>query len=77
VNTKCLEDLFKKTSAIPAIYWKSVTEEERKKKEEEKNKKAVEAQILKDMMDTKESLQRSKRLVPERRRSRSSSGSSR
>jgi len=77
IATKCLEDLFKKTSAIPAIYWKSVTEEERMKKEEEKNKKAVEAKILKEMMDTKESLQRSKQLVPERRKSRSSSGSSR
>jgi len=77
VNTKCLEELFNKTTAIPALYWKPLTEDDRKKKEEDRNKKAVEAQILKDMMDTKESLQRSKRLVPERRKSRSSSGSSR
>lgn len=73
---KSLEDLFKKTVAVPAVYWKPLSEEEQKKKEEERNKKVMEAQIMREMMDTKESLQRSKRLVPVRRRSRSSSGSS-
>jgi len=74
---KSLEDLFKKTTAVPAVYWKPLSEEEQKAKEEERNKKVMEAQIMREMMDTKESLQRSKRLVPVRRRSRSSSGSSR
>jgi len=63
---KSLEDLFKKTVAGPAIYWKPLNEEQIKQKIEAKNKKMMEAQIMKEMMDTKESLQRSKRLLPAR-----------
>jgi len=73
---KSLEDLFRKTVAGPAIYWKPLSEEQIKFKIEARNKKMMEAQIRKEMMDTKESLQRSKMLLPVRRRSRSSSGSS-
>merc|ERR1711892_74635 len=73
---KSLEDLFKKTVAGPAIYWKPLSEDQIKQKIEARNKKIMEAQIMREMMDTKESLQRSKKLLPVRRRSRSSSGSS-
>jgi len=73
---KSLEDLFKKTVAGPAIYWKPMSEKQIQQKIEERNKKIMEAQIRREMMDTKESLQRSKKLLPARRRSRSSSGSS-
>merc|ERR1712198_545398 len=68
---KSLEDLFRKTVAGPAIYWKPLSEEQIKLKIEARNKMMV-AQIRKEMMDTKESLQRSKMLLPVRRRSRSS-----
>jgi len=71
---KSLEDLFKKTAAAPAIYWKPLSEEQIKQKIEARNKKIMEAQIMREMMDTKESLQRSNKLLPARRRS--SSGSS-
>jgi len=73
---KSLEDLFKKTVAGPAIYWKPLSEKQIQQKIEERNKKIMEAQIRREMMDTKESLQRSNKLLPARRRSRSSSGSS-
>jgi len=73
---KSLEDLFKKTVASPAIYWKPLSEKQIQQKIEARNKKIMEAQIMREMMDTKESLQRSNKLLPVRRRSRSSSGSS-
>jgi len=73
---KSLEDLFKKTVAGPAIYWKPLSEKQIQQKIEERNKKIMEAQIRREMMDTKETLQRSNKLLPARRRSRSSSGSS-
>jgi len=63
---KSLEDLFKKTVAGPAIYWKPLSEEQIKQKIEARNKKIMEAQIMREMMDTKESLQRSKKLLPAR-----------
>merc|ERR1712096_242158 len=66
---KSLEDLFKKTVAGPAIYWKPLSEDQIKQKIEARNKKIMEAQIMREMMDTKESLQRSKKLLPARRRS--------
>ena len=44
---KSLEDLFKKTVAGPAIYWKPLNEEQIKQKIEAKNKKMMEAQIMK------------------------------
>eukprot|EP00090_Calanus_glacialis_P025571 TRINITY_DN4000_c0_g1_i1.p1 TRINITY_DN4000_c0_g1~~TRINITY_DN4000_c0_g1_i1.p1 ORF type:complete len:699 (-),score=344.54 TRINITY_DN4000_c0_g1_i1:232-2328(-) len=63
---KSLEDLFKKTVAGPAIYWKPLSEDQIKQKIEARNKKIMEAQIMREMMDTKESLQRSKKLLPAR-----------
>ena len=43
---KSLEDLFKKTAAAPAIYWKPLSEEQIKQKIEARNKKIMEAQIM-------------------------------
>ena len=42
---KSLEDLFKKTVAGPAIYWKPMSEKQIQQKIEERNKKIMEAQI--------------------------------
>jgi len=63
---KSLEDLFRKTVAGPAIYWKPLSEKQIQQKIEARNKKIMEAQIMREMMDTKESLQRSKKLLPVR-----------
>jgi len=63
---KSLEDLFKKTVAGPAIYWKPLSEKQIQQKIEERNKKIMEAQIRREMMDTKETLQRSNKLLPAR-----------
>ena len=43
---KSLEDLFKKTVAGPAIYWKPLSEDQIKQKIEARNKKIMEAQIM-------------------------------
>jgi len=85
VATKSLEELFKKTTAGPAIYWRPLSEEEIQAKIDEKNKKVDEAKSQKDMMASKEAQEKTKRmgealgLVPatNRKRSRSSSGSPR
>jgi len=85
VATKSLEELFKKTTAGPAIYWRPLSDEEIQAKIDEKNKKVDEAKSQKDMMASKEAQEKTKRmgealgLVPasNRKRSRSSSGSPR
>jgi len=85
VATKSLEELFKKTTAGPAIYWRPLSEEEIQAKIDEKSKKVDEAKSQKDMMASKEAQEKTKRmgealgLVPatNRKRSRSSSGSPR
>lgn len=64
---RSLEDLFKKTAAAPAIYWKPLSEKDIARKMEEKSKKTMEAKIRREMEDTKQSLQRSKDLLPARR----------
>lgn len=83
IVTKSLEDLFNKTTAGPAIYWRPLTEEEIEVKIKERNDKIKEAKIQKDMMESAEAVLRAKRMgdalgvVAERRRSRSSSDSRR
>merc|ERR1712210_404272 len=85
VATKSLEELFKKTTAGPAIYWRPLSDEEIQAKLDEKNKKVDEAKSQKDMMSSKEAQEKTKRmgealgLVPatNRKRSPSSSGSPR
>merc|ERR1712130_1018592 len=85
VATKSLEELFKKTTAGPAIYWRPLSDEEIQAKIDEKNKKVDEAKSQKDMMASKEAQEKTKRmgealgLVPptNKRHSRSSSGSPR
>lgn len=85
VATKSLEELFKKTTAGPAIYWRPLSDEEIQAKIDEKNKKVDEAKSQKDMMASKEAQEKTKRmgealgLVPatNRKRSPSSSGSPR
>jgi len=85
VATKSLEELFKKTTAGPAIYWRPLSDEEIQAKIDEKNKKVDEAKSQKDMMSSKEAQEKTKRmgealgLVPatNRKRSPSSSGSPR
>ena len=47
VATKSLEELFKKTTAGPAIYWRPLSEEEIQAKIDEKNKKVDEAKSQK------------------------------
>jgi len=61
--TKSLEELFRKTSTTPAIYWKPLTEEQVKHRVELRNKRLMEAKIMREMEDTKETLQRSKKLI--------------
>merc|ERR1712233_297923 len=83
VATKSLEELFKKTTAGPAIYWRPLSDEEIQAKIDEK--KVDEAKSQKDMMASKEAQEKTKRmgealgLVPptNKRHSRSSSGSPR
>jgi len=64
--TKSLEELFQKTTANPAIYWKPLTEEQIQQKIEARKKKLMEAKILKEMEDTKETLQKSQKLISSR-----------
>ena len=45
--TKSLEELFKKTTAGPAIYWRPLSDEEIQAKIDEKNKKVDEAKSQK------------------------------
>lgn len=79
IVTKSLEDLFNKTTAGPAIYWRPLSEEEIEVKIKERNDKIKEAKIQKDMMESAEAVLRAKKMgdalgvVAERRRSRSSS----
>ena len=47
VATKSLEELFKKTTAGPAIYWRPLSEEEIQAKIDEKKKKVDEAKSQK------------------------------
>ena len=47
VATKSLEELFKKTTAGPAIYWRPLSDEEIQAKIDEKNKKVDEAKSQK------------------------------
>jgi len=83
IVTKSLEDLFNKTTAGPAIYWRPLSEEEIEVKIKERNDKIKEAKIQKDMMESTEAVLRAKRMgdalgvVADRRRSRSSSDSRR
>jgi len=85
VATKSLEELFKKTTAGPAIYWRPLSEEEIQAKIDEKKKKIEEVKSQKDMMSSKEAQEKTKKMgealgiVPasNRKRSRSSSGSPR
>lgn len=83
IVTKSLEDLFNKTTAGPAIYWRPLSEEEIEVKIKERNDKIKEAKIQKDMMESAEAVLRAKKMgdalgvVAERRRSRSSSDSRR
>jgi len=69
--TKSLEELFQKTTAMPAIYWKPLSEEQIQQKIDARKKKLMEAKILKEMEDTKETLQKSQKLISSRRKSHS------
>merc|ERR1719228_1421641 len=62
IVTKSLEDLFNKTTAGPAIYWRPLTEEEIEVKIKERNDKIKEAKIQKDMMESAEAVLRAKRM---------------
>jgi len=62
-SAKSLEELFKKTTSSPAIYWKPLTEQQIQQRIELRNKKMMEAKIMREMEDTKETLQRSKKLI--------------
>merc|ERR1711915_790241 len=73
---KCLDELFRITVAGPAIYWKPVSDEQINQKSMTINNNVTKAQIKKDMMDTRRSLQNTKMLLPVKRRNRSSSSSS-
>jgi len=63
VPTKSLEELFKKTAATPSIYWKPLTDQQIKERIELRNKKMMEAKILKEMQDTKDTLEKSQKLI--------------
>ena len=52
--TKRLEELFKRTTATPAIYWKPLSEQQL----QQRNKKMIEAKIMRDMEDSKETPER-------------------
>jgi len=73
---KCLDELFRITVAGPAIYWKPVSAKQIIQKSMATNNNVAKAQIKKDMMDTRRSLQNTKMLLPVKRRNRSSSSSS-
>merc|ERR1712112_257229 len=62
IVTKSLEDLFNKTTAGPAIYWRPLSEEEIEVKIKERNDKIKEAKIQKDMMESSEAVLRAKRM---------------
>ena len=44
VQTKSLEELFSKTKALPALYWKPLSDEVIAKKEEARNKRVLQNQ---------------------------------
>ena len=52
--TKRLEELFQRTTATPAIYWKPLSEQQI----QQRNKKMIEAKIMRDMEDSKETPER-------------------
>ena len=52
--TKRLEELFTRTTATPAIYWKPLSEQQL----QQRNKKMIEAKIMRDMEDSKETPER-------------------
>jgi len=58
-----LEDLFKKTAASPAIYWRPLTELDIQRRIELRNKKMMEEKIRREMEDTKETIQKSNKLI--------------
>jgi len=72
---KTLEELFRKTTTTPSIYWIPLSEEQIRDKEEARNRKVMEADLLRvtmsKMMDEKDG--RNKRLATGRRRSSSRS----
>lgn len=74
--TKTLEELFRKTTTTPSIYWLPLSEEQIKEKEEARNRKIMEADLLRvtmnKMMDDEKD-GRNKRLASGRRRSSSRS----
>jgi len=63
VPMKNLEDLFKKTTASPAIYWRPLTDQDIQRRIELRNKKMTEEKIRREMEDTKETLQKSNKLI--------------
>merc|ERR1711974_5064 len=60
---KNLEDLFKKTTASPAIYWRPLTEKDIQSRIELRNKKIMEEKIRREMEDTKQTIQKSNKLL--------------
>jgi len=60
---KNLEDLFKKTTATPAIYWRPLTEQDIQRRIELRNKKMMEDKIRREMEDTKQTIQKSNKLL--------------
>ena len=62
VATKSLEELFKKTTAGPAIYWRPLSEEEIQAKIDEKKKMIEEVKSQKDMMSSKEAQEKTKKM---------------
>jgi len=63
IPMKNLEDLFKKTTASPAIYWRPLTEQDIQRRIELRNKKIMEDKIRREMEDTKETIQKSNKLL--------------
>jgi len=77
--SKTLEELFKKTTTTPSIYWIPLSEEQIKEKEEQRNRKIMEADLLREtmnkMMQEKDGGRNKPRLASGRRRSSSRSDS--
>lgn len=77
--SKTLEELFKKTTTTPSIYWIPLSEEQIKEKEEQRNRKIMEADLLREtmnkMMQEKDGGRNKPRLASGRRRSSSRSES--
>lgn len=63
IPMKNLEDLFKKTTASPAIYWRPLTEQDIQRRIELRNKKMMEDKIRREMEDTKQTIQKSNKLL--------------